>query len=58
MENFIRANLRFITWEIAVQKALRTVLPVRRQSTLLHVFETKGYTSNEASTVYTIQIYT
>ena len=35
MENFIPANLRIITWEIVFQKALRTVLPVRGQSTVI-----------------------
>ena len=56
MENFIRDSLRIITLEIVFQKALRTVLPVKGQSTVIYVFETKGYTSNDILTVYTIQI--
>ena len=35
MENFIRANLRIITQETVLQKALRTVLPMRGQGTVI-----------------------
>ena len=59
MENLIRANLRIITQETVFQKALRTVPPVKGQSTVIQVFETKGWTSNDVLwAVYTIQIYT
>ena len=44
IENFIQANLRIITQEIVFQKALRTVLPIRGQGTVICVFKTKGYT--------------
>ena len=41
MENFIWANLRIRTWEIAFQKALRTLLPVRVQGSYIS-FWNKG----------------
>ena len=59
-ENFIRANLRIITWETVSQKALRTVPPVRDQNTVIYKFlrQRVGYMSNDILlTVYSIQIY-
>ena len=56
MEDFIRVNLRITTQEIVFQKVLRAVLPIRDQSIVIYVFETKDYTSNNALTVYIIQI--
>ena len=35
MENFIQTKLRIITREAVFQKVLRTVLPVRGQSTVI-----------------------
>ena len=32
---------RIVTQETVLQKALRTVLPLRGQSTVIHMFETK-----------------
>ena len=55
-ENFIQANLRIITRETVFQKALRTVSSIRGQSTVIYVLETKGYTSKDIMTVYTIHI--
>jgi len=41
------------------QKALRTILPVKGQSTIIQSFETKGCMSNDVLlTVYIVQIYT
>ena len=59
MENFIEVNLRIITWETVFQKTLRTVPPIRDQSTVINVYKTKCYTSiNDVLTVYTIKIGT
>ena len=54
MQNFICTNLWIITWETVFWKALRTALPVTGQSTVINVFETKGYTSKGTLTVYTV----
>ena len=35
MENFIQAKLRIITKETVFQKALKTVLPIRDQNTVI-----------------------
>ena len=39
IENFIWASLRIIAQETVFQKDLRTVLPVRSQSTVTYIFE-------------------
>ena len=56
IENFIQDNLRIITQETVFQKPLRTVLPIKDQSTVIYIFETKVYTPNDILTVYAIQI--
>lgn len=59
MEDLIRANLRVRTWETVFQKALGTVVPAGGQSTVIHVFETKGYVSKDMLlTVCTSHFYT
>lgn len=50
MGNFNQTHLRIITRETVFQKALRTVSSIS-QSTVL---ETKGSSSNDTMTVYTI----
>ena len=42
-ENFIQPNLRIITQETVFQKSLRAVPPITDQSTVMYIFETKGY---------------
>ena len=57
MENFIQARFEGNNSGRASQKALRTVVPMRSQGTVLKVFETEGCTLNDVLlTVYTVQI--
>ena len=57
VENFIQAEFADYNPEMAFQKALGTVLPVRGQSIVVYVFETEGYVLNDVLlTVYTVQI--
>ena len=55
VEEFIQAYLQIIMQEAVFQKALRTVPPVRAQSTAMSVFETKGFISEDTLTVATIR---
>ena len=56
MEKFICTKFEGYNPGRASQKALRTILPLRGQSTVIYIFEAKGYISNDVLTVYTIQI--
>jgi len=56
-ENFIEVNLRIIVQETVFQKTLRTVPPIRGQSTIKNIYDIRGYTSkHNVLTVHTIQI--
>lgn len=48
--------MRIITQERVFQKAQKTILPIRGQRTVIYIFETKGYISDDVFIVYTIQI--
>lgn len=56
IENFIQVNLKIINWETVSQRALRTIPPIRGQSTVK--YETKCCTSNDVLTVYVVRVCT
>ena len=47
LENFMRAKFENYNPGRASQKALRPVPQVRNQVTVIKIFETEGYTSND-----------